>query len=69
MGYAVYRKGRVVEESEPCTHCKGVGAVRGGTGPAEVMLCPRCGGTGVEPAPLNDSVLWPEEETTVIPGR
>lgn len=65
MGYAIYRTRRIVGESEGCRHCRGIGTVRARTGSAEVTLCPRCGGSGVEPPPLGDSVLWPQEETAV----
>lgn len=62
MDYVISRKSRVISEGEACRYCQGIGAVRPHMDSAEVVSCPRCGGRGVEPPPLGDSVLWPQEE-------
>jgi len=64
MSSAIRRTRRVVSERETCPQCRGIGSVRAGPDAAEVMFCPRCGGTGVEPPPLGDSILWPQGEGT-----
>lgn len=63
MGHAIYRTRRVIDQADACKRCRGVGIMWAGTGLAEAIVCPQCGGSGVEPPPLGDLIVWSPDET------